>query len=342
MSGFTPVFDTVFDGTLCGRWPTLPVWLTILPMADKNGHIDMTFQAIAARSGWPLELLKQAFVELMAPDPESRTAECEGRRLELLDPDNRQWGWRVINHRGYREKARKASFDAARVEDGRNRERMQTRADPRSPAQTRNDPPSDSNSDSNSDVRVQNARDPRETGNAVRTPLDSLVEMPPALSLRPQVEPEADIHAHILEIKADWPRGCPHEDWITAEKLARNLVLAGELWETVQSGVRRYAKFCKATNRMVRNPATWFADISRPWLSDWAIPPKPGEKPAQNHDAAWAEARSRAKAIGFRDPLPAETPTSYMTEIKRTERAPAMVPIAERRGLAGVKRIGAK
>jgi len=123
VSGYTPVFDTVFDGTLCGRWPTLPVWLTILPMADKNGHIDMTYQAIAARSGWPLELLKQAIAELMAPDPESRTAECEGRRLELLDPANRQWGWRVINHVQYRNKARKAAYDTDRTASGADAER---------------------------------------------------------------------------------------------------------------------------------------------------------------------------------------------------------------------------
>lgn len=106
MSGYTSVFDTVFQGTLCGRWPTLPVWLTILPMADKNGHINMTYQAISAVTGWPIDLLKQAIAELMAPDPESRTAVCEGRRLELIDPQNRQWGWRVINHALYREKAR--------------------------------------------------------------------------------------------------------------------------------------------------------------------------------------------------------------------------------------------
>ena len=51
MAGYTPVFDSVFHGTLCGRWPTLPVWLTILPRADKTGHLDMTSQAMSALTG---------------------------------------------------------------------------------------------------------------------------------------------------------------------------------------------------------------------------------------------------------------------------------------------------
>src|SRR5579872_5224775 len=98
MAGYTPVFDSVYHGTLCGRWPTLPVWLTILPMADKHGHIDLTYQAISALTGWPIDLLKQAIAELMEPDPDSRHPGEDGRRLILIDPENRQWGWRVVNH----------------------------------------------------------------------------------------------------------------------------------------------------------------------------------------------------------------------------------------------------
>lgn len=123
MSGYTPVFDSVFHGTLCGQWPTLPVWLTILPLADKNGHIDMTYQAIAALTGWPLDLLKQAIGTLTEPDPDSRSAEEEGRRLVLLDQTNRQWGWRVVNHGQYREKARKQMQQIASTESGRDAER---------------------------------------------------------------------------------------------------------------------------------------------------------------------------------------------------------------------------
>lgn len=139
--GYTPVFDSVFHGTLCGKWPTLPVWLTILPMADKNGHIDMTFQAMAALTGWPIDLLKQAIAELSSPDPDSRSEANEGRRLLPLDP-GRSWGWMVVNHGAYREKARLTAKSAREVESGKNKDRMNDR---RPPPPTASDPLSYSN-----------------------------------------------------------------------------------------------------------------------------------------------------------------------------------------------------
>jgi hypothetical protein len=154
-------------------------------------------------------------------------------------------------------------------------------------------------------------------------------------------ESEAQIHQRIMHIKAKWPQGGAYEDWITAEKLIRNLVTAGDSWDVIQSGVERYAKLCKATRRIIANPAKWFAEIGRPWLAPWTIPPKNGEKPAPNHDAEWAEAKSRAKAIEFRDPYPSESASVYATMVKLAENTKPAVPIAERIGLAGIKRIGA-
>lgn len=146
MSGYVPVFDSVFHGTLCGRWPTLPVWLTILPMADKHGHIDLTCQAMSALTGWPIDLLKQAIAELTQPDPESRSEAHEGRRLILIDPDNRQWGWIVVNHEKYREKARLSAKNARESANGINAKRM---LDRRRPPLTAADPLSNANANAN-------------------------------------------------------------------------------------------------------------------------------------------------------------------------------------------------
>jgi hypothetical protein len=160
VSGYTPVFESVFQGTLCGKWPTLPVWLTILPMADKNGHIDTTYQAMSAVSGWPTELLKQAITELMQPDPESRSCEAEGRRLELLDPQNRQWGWRFVNHARYREKARKKMQQIEATASGRDAERKRVDREraQRRPAASGSDRLSDSDSDSDSKHKNQSSQ----------------------------------------------------------------------------------------------------------------------------------------------------------------------------------------
>lgn len=154
MAGYTPVFDSVYAGTLCGRWPTTAVWVTLLPLCDKHGHIDLSYHAICALTGWPIELLRQGIADLMQPDPDSRSNAEEGRRLALLDPQNRNWGWRVVNHSLYREKARKMAYDSERTASGRDAERKrQSRDVPRCPDATRDVPLSDSNADSNSNKK---------------------------------------------------------------------------------------------------------------------------------------------------------------------------------------------
>lgn len=60
-----------------------------------------------------------------------------------------------------------------------------------------------------------------------------------------------------------------------------------------------------------------------------------------SHDAQWSEAKARARAIGFREPYPTESANVYATAVKFAETAKPMVPLSERRGLAGIKRIGA-
>lgn len=122
MSGYTPVFDSVFQGTLCGRWPDTGVWLCLLALADKHGNIDSTIPYISAVTGIPTQILAECIERFMAPDPLSRTQTDDGRRLVPIDPD-RNWGWVVVNHGKYREKARKQMQQIAATESGRDAER---------------------------------------------------------------------------------------------------------------------------------------------------------------------------------------------------------------------------
>lgn len=101
----------------------------------------------------------------------------------------------------------------------------------------------------------------------------------------PSIEPsrnphragEDQIRLAIKAIKAKYPPA-PHADWITAEKTIRRLVSEGSTWAEIEDGVGRYAAYCKATDRRVRNPATFFDDVSRPWLSRWALPKSKADK----------------------------------------------------------------
>lgn len=98
---YAKVFRSLWDGTLGPDWPSWGVFVFMLAHSDLEGFVDMTPQAIAARSGIPLDQVKQAIAKLESPDPDSRSQEQEGRRLERIDA-HRTWGWRIVNYQHYR------------------------------------------------------------------------------------------------------------------------------------------------------------------------------------------------------------------------------------------------
>ncbi len=62
----------------------------------------MTVDAIQRRTNLPMEIIAHALPLLESPDPDSRSRDCEGRRIIRLDPE-RSWGWRIVNFTKYRE-----------------------------------------------------------------------------------------------------------------------------------------------------------------------------------------------------------------------------------------------
>lgn len=145
----------------------------------------------------------------------------------------------------------------------------------------------------------------------------------------------------VQRIKHAWPQGAARTDWMTAEKLARQVVKTGQAsWDEILAGVLRYAACCNATGRIVQNPARWFGDIDNPWKQEWPIPedPKVRDQRAKT-DADWTKARERATRVGFRAPLPHETPASYLTAIQLSEDRGPPPKITE---LANQLRVGGK
>jgi hypothetical protein len=215
MAGYTPVFDSVYAGSLCGRWPTTAVWVTLLPLCDKYGHIDLSYQAICALTGWPLDLLQKGIAELMKPDPDSRSAEEEGRRLVLLDP-NRQWGWRVVNHGLYREKARKLQYDNERTASGRDAARKRMSRDvPRCPDTSREVPLSDADADSREEQPREGSVDTVRRGSRIAIPFPITTEL---REWAKSETPDVDVTAATAEFVDYW-RGVPGQkgcklDWV--------------------------------------------------------------------------------------------------------------------------------
>lgn len=144
--GYVPLFDHLTTGTLYGKWPDIGLWPVLLSMADRHGKIDVTPQFIAGVTGLEVEEVVACISRFCAPDPFSRTRADEGRRLEPIDPD-RSWGWRVVNHAAYREKARLMAKDAARTASGVDAERK--RAERARPPLSPEFPLSDSDTNTN-------------------------------------------------------------------------------------------------------------------------------------------------------------------------------------------------
>lgn len=220
MSGYVPVFESIYDGTLHGKWPTAVVWASILPLCNKDGEIRLTYEAIQARTGWPMKFLKQGISELMQPDPESQSDAYEGRRLIPLD-ERRSWGWKVVNHSKYREKARKSSHDAKRTESGENAERMKerreqdqelnekTRRDPPRPDATRQDPLSNTNTNPLQKAgRKRPSKVPPPEGFAMTPELTTYVTQ-----AIPDCEPSAMFAKFMDQAKAG---GWVYADWVRA------------------------------------------------------------------------------------------------------------------------------
>jgi hypothetical protein len=179
--GYTPLFNTLLEGTLCGRWPHNGLWALLLSECDHRGNIDVVPHLLAAKIGVPVELLLECIADFMRPDPGSRTGDLEGRRLVLIDPANRNWGWRVVNHGIYREKARKRAYDAERTQSGKDAERKRenrlSRDVPTGPANSRRVPLSDSDSDPDSNSNSNSDTHP-DTGPAQSAGQDSEAARP--------------------------------------------------------------------------------------------------------------------------------------------------------------------
>jgi len=127
--GYTKLFDSMWSGSLYGKFEASAVFMVMLSLSDAEGQVDMTPEAIAGRTGWPLEFIKEGLRQLEQPDARSRTPDADGRRIIRLD--GRDWGWFITNHAKYREALRSIERrdylkDAKRKERDRRRQQLST------------------------------------------------------------------------------------------------------------------------------------------------------------------------------------------------------------------------
>ena len=124
------LFVQMYDGTLAkqGPWQAMVTFQQLIILADRNGTVDMTADAISRRTTIPLAIIELGLTALQQPDPESRSPDEAGRRIVLLDP-GRSWGWQIVNYGHYRKIRNEEERRAYRrdwIRDKRAQERAQS------------------------------------------------------------------------------------------------------------------------------------------------------------------------------------------------------------------------
>lgn len=96
---------------------TCKVFITMLAMTQPDGLVEATAPVIARRANLSIDRTRKAIGTLEAPDPDSRSTEDDGRRIQRIDG-----GYEIINYLKYREK------DHTNAErQRRHREKLRTR-----------------------------------------------------------------------------------------------------------------------------------------------------------------------------------------------------------------------
>ncbi len=131
------IFDSMYEGTLYGHWEAIVTLQQMLVLCGSDGVIDMTPQAIAARTSIPLDIIAKGIAVLSEPDPYTRTPGEDGKRIILID-SHRPWGWLIVNYVKYRDlksRAEKMEADRVRIADKRKSLKNNSVADSRKESQ---------------------------------------------------------------------------------------------------------------------------------------------------------------------------------------------------------------
>ena len=98
---YAKIFNQIYDSSIVEDPELRFTFMDLLVLADMNGVVDMTHEAISRRTNRPITIIRSTILTLESPDPRSRTPDSQGRRLKRLD-DHRDWGWMILNYDRFR------------------------------------------------------------------------------------------------------------------------------------------------------------------------------------------------------------------------------------------------
>ncbi len=100
MTGYTKLFGSIITSTIwCEDNVTRIVWVTMLALKNQDHVVEGSVPGLATMARVTVEECRASLLKLASPDPDSRTKEHDGRRIEAVEG-----GWLILNGEKYREK----------------------------------------------------------------------------------------------------------------------------------------------------------------------------------------------------------------------------------------------
>lgn len=260
------VFESIYEGTLYGQWEAIVTMQQMIVLANESGVVDMTPPAIAGKTSIPLEIIEKGLKILSEPDPYSRTPGNDGVRIKLID-DHKPWGWFIVNHEKYQKMVRRADkreADRVRIANKRNALKNNDVAKCRTESQH---VANVAHEDEDEDI------DENKTTTAAKRPTQDATEF--------------------IEFKSIYPKRSGGQPWSRAKKAISARLKAGDSWDDILAGTRRYAAYCRATDKIgtefVMQAAT-FCGPERHFTEPWN-PPEEKRRSNQATDPYFDELR---------------------------------------------------
>lgn len=257
------LFASMYEGSLYGQWQALVTFQQMIVLADCEGRVDMTPQALAARTSIPFEIIEKGIALLEAPDSYSRSADHDGRRIVRVDAA-RPWGWEIVNYKYYR--------NLATAEDKRRADRERIAAK-RAVSQP-----------------VAECRDlSRDVANVAHAEVEAEVEVEAEGSKKPTAH---SAPPEFAAIKAIYPKRAGDQGWPKALRAINARLNEGITWDELTDGARRYAEYVRVTGSentpYVKQAATFFGPDGH-YRLPWTSPPNKAERLADANVTAAQE-----------------------------------------------------
>ena len=95
------IFQQIYDSSIAEDPKVRFTFMDLIVLADSDGVVDMTHEAIARRTNVDIEWVRRSIAALEGPDPKSRSPNENGARIIRMD-DHRDWGWIIVNFDRFR------------------------------------------------------------------------------------------------------------------------------------------------------------------------------------------------------------------------------------------------